>query len=76
MLDHFLLLHTIIDGLETIQILARLLLAEAENTICFLRIEVLCLLVDAAKGILEHIDTIVIVFSQVEHIFAEVAIVG
>ena len=75
-LDHFLLLHAIIDGLETIQILARLLLAEAEDTICFLRIEVLRLLVDAAKGILEHIDAIVIVFSQVEHIFAEVAIVG
>ena len=63
--NNVLLKHDIVNRLKFIQVHLWSLAAESQNTISLLTIKVLCLRVNAAKGVFKQVNSIVMVLAKV-----------
>ena len=70
------LFHDIVDGFKSIEIHSWLLSAQAQNSICLLRLEILRFSVNTPKCVLEHIDPIVEILPEVEGVLGYEALVA
>ena len=76
LIDYALFLHHIIYRLKSVQVLARSLRAQTQDSICLLAIKVLSLRVHAAKSVFKHVNSVLEILSKIQRVLGHVTLIS